>query len=261
MKVAFYVDTEDNLAAREKDLRLAIAMILGSTFTLARVSGQFTDQEIKEGDALAAPLVPAGVPLPSAATHASATLPTASLPTASSSPASVGSADLDITGIPHDVRIHAKPASGNAPTKNADGRWKKKKGIDEATFAAVTAELLRVVGGAPAATATPLPAATATPLPTVQADQPPATLPQLPPVLPVVADKPIEVIDFPSFAEWAAQQQVAHGEKFEGLLNQILAHYGLVDAAGAPQLPLLAHKAAAEPGVIKTFHNWLRVQL
>lgn len=261
MKLNFSLDLQDNRDNLANDLSRVIAMVLGSTYALTRNSGQFTNDEIKEADSLGGGSAPAQ--LPQSAAPALPTSNVVNLPPANTTPASAGSADLDVTGIPHDPRIHAKPAAGNAPTKNADGRWKKKKGIDDATFAAVTSELLRIVGGATPATlpaAAQLPAST--PLPTIQADQPaPTALPQLPPVLPVVADKPIEVVDFPSFAEWSAQQSVKHPEKYEGLLNQILTHYGLVDAAGAPQLPLLAHKANAEPGIINTFHNWLRVQL
>ena len=48
--------------------------------------------------------------------------------------------ERDKNGTPWDERIHS-----NAKSKNADGTWRKRKGLDDATYAAVMAEL----GGAP----------------------------------------------------------------------------------------------------------------
>lgn len=246
MKLTFTVDTDDNLAHKEADLSFIISTILGSRYGLSRQSGEFNEKELQESAQLAgaAQLPPANA-LPATATSLPAS--TAQLP------ATTGSVELDSTGIPHDPRIHAKPAAGNPPTKNADGKWKKKKGVDDATFAAVSAELLRVVGGG----ATPATAAQSPALPTIQAEnQPPASLPQLPPVS--LPNKAVEVVDFPTFAEWVAAN---HSDKLTALLNQLLTHYGLVDGSGVPSLPLLQHKASVDPSIIKTCHNWLRVQL
>ena len=44
--------------------------------------------------------------------------------------------EKDVNGIPWDERIHA-----STMTKNADGSWKKRRGVDEATVNAVVAEL------------------------------------------------------------------------------------------------------------------------
>lgn len=68
--------------------------------------------------------------------------------------------DLDVDGLPWDVRIHS-----GAQTKTQDGRWKKKKGIEKAFVATIEAELKRVMG-APAAA----PSAPAAPPPPAEAD-------------------------------------------------------------------------------------------
>lgn len=46
------------------------------------------------------------------------------------------SSDLDITGLPHDERIHA-----STKTKTVGGEWKRKRGVDDVTFNTVAAEL------------------------------------------------------------------------------------------------------------------------
>lgn len=50
--------------------------------------------------------------------------------------------EFDSAGMPWDERIHA-----STKTKNADGKWKKRKGVDDAVTLAVEAELK---GGSPA---------------------------------------------------------------------------------------------------------------
>ena len=83
--------------------------------------------------------------------------------------------DVDTDGLPWDERIHAGTKS-----KNADGRWKKKKGLnDAAKVSQIEAELkARMVGGAAAAAPMPLPGvvggATATALPPPGVALPPA---------------------------------------------------------------------------------------
>lgn len=50
-----------------------------------------------------------------------------------------GIAEVDDTGVPWDERIHS---GAKTRTKNGTGSWKKRKGVDPALFAQVTAELL-----------------------------------------------------------------------------------------------------------------------
>lgn len=63
----------------------------------------------------------------------------------------------DKNSLPWDERIHA-----GTKALNADGTWKKRRGVDDATVTAVTAEL---TGAAPAPTPTPQPEPTPAPAP------------------------------------------------------------------------------------------------
>lgn len=52
--------------------------------------------------------------------------------------------ELDVNGLPWDKRIHS-----GKPTKNQDGSWKKRKGVDKETFEKVAAELKGEVAETP----------------------------------------------------------------------------------------------------------------
>ncbi len=102
---------------------------------------------------------------------------------------SQGAVETDADGLPWDKRIHSTPAS-----KKQDGKWRGKRGLDDTTRAAVTAELR---GALAAPVAIPLPpsepvadAATAFAAPVVApAIEPAAVVPPPPPVADVaVAD-------------------------------------------------------------------------
>lgn len=67
-------------------------------------------------------------------------------------PAPEHGTDLDADGLPHDARIHAP-----GKVRNADGRWRAKRNVDDATREKVTAELRAIMaasaeGGAIVAT-------------------------------------------------------------------------------------------------------------
>lgn len=99
---------------------------------------------------------------------AATAVPVAEVPVATATTAGV---TLDSNGLPWDERIHA-----STKTQNKDGSWKKLKGVDDATVAAVTAELKQLMGApAPTVTAPALPTVTAPSLPAISA-------PTLPPV-------------------------------------------------------------------------------
>lgn len=70
--------------------------------------------------------------------------------------------NVDKNGLPWDARIHA-----GTKALNADGTWKKRRGVDDATIAAVTAELQGATTPTPTPVAeTPVPAPVAeTPVP------------------------------------------------------------------------------------------------
>lgn len=75
----------------------------------------------------------------------------------------------DKNGLPWDERIHA-----GTKALNADGTWKKRRGVDDATVAAVTAEL---TGAAPQPEPTPTPAPQPEPTPAPTPEPTPAPVP------------------------------------------------------------------------------------
>lgn len=80
----------------------------------------------------------------------------------------------DKNGLPWDERIHA-----GTKALNADGTWKKRRGVDDATVAAVTAEL---TGAAPQPEPTPAPQPDPTPAPAPTPAAQPETAPTPTPV-------------------------------------------------------------------------------
>lgn len=147
-------------------------------------------------EAALAPLAPPALPVDNSA---AATIPTpapAPLP-------NPGGVEVDTRGFPWDARIHSGPA--NKRPKNADGSWRKGRGVDDATIATVEAEL-RAAMSAPAApvAAAPIPSApapevaaapippapavpVAAPAPPVPAVAVPTAAPIAPPPMPVAA--------------------------------------------------------------------------
>lgn len=76
------------------------------------------------------------VPSPAgAATTAAAPVPAANL---------APGVDIDVDGLPWDARIHS-----STRVKNADGRWRARRGVDDTVFDSVVAELRAVMGNAP----------------------------------------------------------------------------------------------------------------
>lgn len=136
----------------------------------------------------AGPTVPAAPAAPTAAEPAGSTAAPTSASVSSPNP---GGVDVDGNGLPWDGRIHSGPA--DKKPKNADGTWRKKRGVDDATVAAVEAEL-RAALGAPAAAA-PAPAV---PVPPV-AEAPAAAVPPPPPAA-AAAPVPASPIPAPAAA-------------------------------------------------------------
>lgn len=94
----------------------------------------------------------------------------------------------DSTGLPWDARIHSTPAA-----KTNKGVWRKRRGLDDATFATVSAELRAAQGQAPTlppAAPQPLPAPTP-PMPTATAETAPIAPPPLPTPEPAAAPQPL----------------------------------------------------------------------
>lgn len=141
---------------------------------------------------------------------------------------------LDADGLPWDERIH----SGNRQ-QTGDGKWRKRRGVDDATMAAVTAELRgaavptqpavsapSVPASAPSSALTP-PAPAAAPAPSPIAIQAENSAPA-----PAPAPAPVGGVEQPNMAEFArimkkvAEYQAA--EKITGAqVNETLAQCGL----------------------------------
>lgn len=176
------------------------------------------------------------------------------LPGANAGSTPAGAA-LDSAGNPWDARIH----SGGKSTLQ-DGTWKLKKGVDKALVDQITAQNKALI-------ASPLPGN----LPPVTAAQPlnnlpplnATGLPDLPPLNPEPVQQlpaaDVEVTDYPSFAQWIAQQSAKPGlaDAVKANLDHGLKHYGFVDAQGNPHLPAVAHR----PDAIDGFYRWLKFQL
>lgn len=242
------IDLHQSPIALRKELDDAVRFALGATFYIEEADGEpaFTPAELAN-PAVNVPNGLPALPLPGAASASALLTPTTSGATAA--PAASG-VELDSAGLPYDVRIHSAGKS-----KIADRTWKLKKGVDKGLVAQVNAQNKQLLGQAlPAAT----PDAAALPtLPTLPAGA--AALPTLPPVVAVPdATAEIVVTDYPSFAQFVAQQVVKHGQKATDELNRGLTHYGLVDpTTQTPQLPLMAHR----PDIVDPFYKWFKTTL
>lgn len=124
--------------------------------------------------------------------------------------------EVDKRGLPWDARIHA-----STKTQTQKGQWTARRGVDEATVAAVEAEL-RAAMGAPAAP--PAPAAPAAP-PVV------AGTPVMPPA-PAAPVPPAPVSTFPQFIA-AINPHVAAGRLTHAAINGALADVGLPPGLGS----------------------------
>lgn len=230
------------------DLTRAVRLALGNNFYIeegdAITDSGMTVGEIKDAKQLesATAALPALAPV--------AALPpvvnTQVLPLTPAAPAAV---DLDKEGCPYDSSIHSA-----GKTKISDGTWKKKKGVDPELVIQTNARNKQLLAAPLPATLPPVDAPTVAALPTL----PPlvAALPDLPPVA-ALPDAEIEVTDFPTLAQWIAQQTVKLGGVVTTHVNTGLLHYGLVDATGDPTLPAMAHR----PDMVMPFHKWLKTML
>lgn len=144
---------EINLADREEIAAAVPLLQLILTNTSAPVCSGACHKEVAAAPAPLAPpapstagaevppialeVPPATSPLPPAALVPPAPTPANAAPIAAPLPPSpAGSVDLDSRGLPWDDRIHA-----STKTKIANGQWKAKRGVDEATVTAVEQEL------------------------------------------------------------------------------------------------------------------------
>lgn len=159
-------------------------------------------------------------------------------------PAAAGTSfpGVDKDGLPWDIRIHA--GSG---TKNADGSWRSKRGLDPMTKQTVEAELRARVGAAPVVATVPpptpapviaqpvamppMPAANVAPAAAIPVPQP---QPVLPPPLPVPAPAPVaaaqETVTISAEYIFALiEKSVAAGKMTAESIQALAAHLGVTD--------------------------------
>lgn len=148
--------------------------------------------------------------------------PVAPAPSAPAAPTSpVGGVETDTDGLPWDARIHA-----GTKNKNADGRWKAKKGInDPALVERVKAELRQVMGTAPAPVAAPMPA------PAVTVNAPAVPTPNIDTFVALVG---------------RAAAAMNAGKITQDEVNAIAARWGVVSLPLAANRPDLVPSIAAE---------------
>ncbi len=137
-----------------------------------------------------APVAPV-VPTPPAPPVAAAVVPP---PPASNGAAPVSSFERDAKGLPWDERIHAGTRG-----QNNDGSWKRRKGVDDATVAVVTAELTAAHGVVPNAPPSPVDMASPAPVATAAVDVPTPPAPPVETIVvpPVVPAPPIAAVPTP----------------------------------------------------------------
>lgn len=170
-------------------------------------------------------------PAPAPQPEPAAEQPAAPAPQATAQAA--GSAEVDADGLPWDARIHA---STKAVT--SQGKWKKKRGIDDATKQQVEAELrqlMAVPAPEPAAEqpGTPAPGPAPAPAP---APQPDATQTQAPAPAPApapAAEQPAEpaAMTFPEFLK-TASGMVSNGQITMDRVTEIVQGHGVPNIQG-----------------------------
>lgn len=132
-----------------------------------------------------------------------------------------GGVTLDSTGLRWDPRIHSTPAKFIA-----NGTWRAKRGIDDATVAKVTAELRAAASGVVVVAATTSPAI----VPAV----PPAPVAPVAPAAPIAPPPPAAPVAPPSvyesFVNWIADHIKAGTMGVtEEWVSQVLTQYGIAD--------------------------------
>lgn len=130
-----------------------VAKLNGDSVTLATGGPLKQDIQRVAGEVVSETVVPTSTPAPVTVTVTNNTDDTVEFETVNDTPPAT-----DKNGLPWDERIHA-----GTKALNGDGTWKKRRGVDDATVAAVTAEL---TGAAPAPTPQPEPTPAPTPEPT-----------------------------------------------------------------------------------------------
>lgn len=150
--------------------------------------------------------------------------------------------ELDAAGLPWDPRIHAS-GEGGAKPKNADGKWRKKRGLNDAAFVGTVEAELRatLAAGAPAAQAQP-PVPPNPVHPNVQEGALTHAAPPQPPAMPQAAPTTFEQL-MPRITS--------------AVLGQTLPQGALLQAVTAYQLPNIP-SLAQRPDLVPTIWAYLQ---
>ena len=167
------------------------------------------------------------------ATQAATSVPT---PTPQVTPQQIANAELDVDGLPWDARIHA-----GTKTKTQKKQWTRKKGVDDAVFDAVIAELRQQY---PAAAATP-----ATPAATTATVTAPAAPAVSAPAISVPAAAP--ATPYAQLTDWLARN-IGEGKALTATwVNEQFASNGT-------SLPALAANQEASAQFLEAFRGVLK---
>lgn len=168
------------------------------------------------------------------ATPAAASVPT---PAAQVTPTQIANAELDADGLPWDARIHAGTKS-----KTQKKQWTRKKGVDDAVFDAVIAELRQQYPAAADTTPT-----TTAPAATVTA--PVATPPAAPAISVPAASAPLT--PYAQLTDWLAKNTGAGKALTAEWVNEQFA-------ANSTSLPALAANQEASAQFLEAFRGVLK---
>jgi hypothetical protein len=161
-----------------------------------------------------------------------------------------GAPEMDKTGLPWDERIH----SGGANKLNADGAWRKRRGVSEIDYKRIEAELR----GTPPAPQVPPPPAT---VPTLAVVPPapfvPPAAPSVPPPPTVSASPAVPPVGsapatFAQIAGMIGPLMAPKGNLTQEMIGRAMQAHGL-----GPGLPLLAASQDKIPAVWASIQNLL----
>jgi outer membrane biosynthesis protein TonB len=142
---------------------------------------------------------------------------------------------LDAEGLPWDQRIHA-----SSKTRNADGTWRQRRGVDPSLVEHVRAELKQTMS-APAPAAPPPPVAPVAPPPPVAPVAPP------PPVAPVAPPPPPLQVD-----NYMSLLTRLSADKASGVVTNVQIDTAL-EQLGVPTLAALI----ARPDLVPTLEGMI----
>ena len=161
-----------------------------------------------------------------------ATQAATSVPTPQVTPQQIANAELDVDGLPWDARIHA-----GTKTKTQKKQWTRKKGVDDAVFDAVIAELRQQY---PAAAATPATTATMTAPAAPAASAPAISVPAAAPATP-----------YAQLTDWLARNTGEGKALTAAWVNEQFASNGT-------SLPALAANQEASAQFLEAFRGVLK---